>query len=213
MYLCGMPRPELSCHGARPDMELFALLSVGAGVNADADLEDVRHAVRASAGDARAYSWLVMCHQGPVYRYLVRLVRVPETARELTQDTFLRAFQAIPTWRPEARFRTWLFRIAHNLALDHLRRAKHVRLEPLEAGADVPDPAPGPERRLETAQRMRRLEQALAALAPAHREVLLLREIEEMSYEDIARALDLNLGTVRSRIARARAALLAVLRT
>lgn len=194
-------------------MELFAPPFVGAGVNADADLDDVHYAVRASAGDTRAYSWLVSRHQGPVYRYLVRLVRVPETARDLTQDTFLRAFQAIRSWRPEARFRTWLFRIAHNLALDHLRRAKHMRLEPLDAGADVPDPAPGPERRLETAQRAHRLEQALATLAPAHREILLLREIEEMSYEDIARTLDLNPGTVRSRIARARAALLAALRT
>lgn len=182
-------------------------------MNADTNLEDVRYAVLAGAGDAHAYTWLVTRHQGPVYRYLVRLVRVPETARELTQDTFLRAFQAIRSWRPEARFRTWLFRIAHNLALDHLRRTKHLRLEPLDAGLEVPDPAPGPDRQLETVQRARQLEQALAALAPAHREILLLREIEEMSYEDIARTLDLTLGTVRSRIARARAALLTILRT
>ncbi len=182
-------------------------------MNANADLEDMRYAVRASAGDANAYAWLVTRHQGAVHRYLVRLIGVPEIARELTQDTFLRAYQAIRTWRPEARFLTWLFRIAHNLALDHLRRAKHVRLEPLDEGLDVPDPAPGPEKQLETRQRARELERALATLAPAHREILLLREIEEMSYEDIAHALDLNLGTVRSRIARARTALLAALRT
>jgi RNA polymerase sigma-70 factor (ECF subfamily) len=181
-------------------------------VDAEAELEDDRQAVRASAGDARAYAWLVARHQGAVYRYLVRLTQAPEIARELTQDTFLRAYQAIRTWRPEARFRTWLFRIAHNLALDHLRRAGRVRMEPLESGMDVPDPAPGPDGRLETAQKVRQLEQALAAIAPAHREILLLREIEDMSYEDIARTLNLNLGTVRSRIARARAALLAVLR-
>lgn len=173
------------------------------GVDAEAELEDERHAVRASAGDAHAYAWLVARHQGAVYRYLARLTRAPETARELTQDTFLRAYQAI---------RTWLFRIAHNLALDHLRRTGRARLEPLEAGQDIPDPAPGPDGRLETVQRARRLERALGAIAPAHREILLLREIEGMSYEDIAHALNLNPGTVRSRIARARAALLAVLK-
>ncbi|MHA3904209.1 RNA polymerase sigma factor [Castellaniella sp. WN] len=181
-------------------------------MDADAELEDDRHAARASAGDAHAYSWLVARHQGAVYRYLVRLIQAPEIARELTQDTFLRAYQAIRDWRPEARFRTWLFRIAHNLALDHLRRTSRVRMEPLDAGLDVPDPAPGPDRLLETAQRVRRLEQALSVIAPTHREILLLREIEGMSYEDIARTLNLNPGTVRSRIARARAALLAVLK-
>lgn len=181
-------------------------------MSAETDLEDEQYAVRAGAGDDHAYSWLVARHQGAVYRYLVRMIRVPETARDLTQDTFLRAYQAIRAWRPEAKFRTWLFRIAHNLALDHLRRSGRVRMEPLESGLEIPDPAPGPERRLETAQRAHRLERALAAVAPAHREILLLREIEGMSYEDIARTLDLNPGTVRSRIARARAALLAALK-
>jgi RNA polymerase sigma-70 factor (ECF subfamily) len=181
-------------------------------VNAEADLEDTQYALRAGAGDERAYAWLVARHQGAVHRYLVRLIRTPETARDLTQDTFLRAYQVIRTWRPEAKFRTWLFRIAHNLALDHLRRTRRVRMEPLEAGLEIADPAPGPERRLENTQRVRQLEQALGVIAPAHREILLLREIEEMSYEDIAHALNLNPGTVRSRIARARAALLAALK-
>lgn len=195
-----------------PGRELFATFFVGVGVDAEAELEDERQAVRASAGDAHAYAWLVARHQGAVYRYLARLTRAPETARDLTQDTFLRAYQAIRTWRPEARFRTWLFRIAHNLALDHLRRAGRARMEPLETGLDIPDPAPGPDGRLETLQRARQLERALGAIASAHREILLLREIEGMSYDDIAHALNLNPGTVRSRIARARAALLAVLK-
>ncbi|MER1967909.1 sigma-70 family RNA polymerase sigma factor [Castellaniella sp. GW247-6E4] len=182
-------------------------------MNADSDLEDIQYAARAGAGDTHAYAWLVGRHQAAVHRYLVRLTGAPDAARDLTQDTFLRAFQAIGTWRPEAKFRTWLFRIAHNLALDYLRRARQWRrFVPLDDGLEVPDPAPGPAARLEATRDAQRLEAALAALPPAHREILLLREIEQMSYEDIARMLDLNLGTVRSRIARGRAALLAILR-
>jgi RNA polymerase sigma-70 factor (ECF subfamily) len=194
-------------------MELFATWIVEVYVNTDADLEDTQYAMRAGAGDAHAYAWLVAQHQAAVYRYLVRVVGAPETAYDLAQDTFLRAFQAISTWRPEAKFRTWLFRIAHNLALDHLRRARHMRFVPIEDGLRVPAPAPGPEAQFESMQKARRLEAALSALPFAHREILLLREIEGMSYEDIAQALGLSPGTVRSRIARARAALLAILRT
>ncbi|WP_322999151.1 RNA polymerase sigma factor [Castellaniella sp.] len=178
----------------------------------DTDPDDTRYALRAGAGDRHAFSWLVKRHQGAMHRYLTRMTGIPETARELTQDAFMRAFQALPSWRPEARFRTWLFRIAHNLALDHLRRAKRVTFQPLDEGLETPDSAPGPEERLETRQRVLQLEAALAALPTAHREILLLREIEEMSYEDIARTLELNPGTVRSRLARARAALLTALR-
>ncbi|MGB6242956.1 MAG: sigma-70 family RNA polymerase sigma factor [Castellaniella sp.] len=178
----------------------------------DADPDETQYALRAGAGDQHAFSWLVKRHQGAVHRYLARMTGLPETARELAQDTFVRAFRAMPSWRPEARFRTWLFRIAHNLALDHLRRAKRVVFEPLDDGLETPDPAPGPEQQLEAQQRIRQLETALAALPAAHREILLLREIEGMSYEDIAQTLELNPGTVRSRLARARAALLAVLR-
>ncbi len=181
-------------------------------MDTEIDSEEKRQAVRASAGDRRAYAWLVERHQGAIHRYLARMIRDPETARDLEQDTFLKAFQALPGWRPQAAFRTWLFRIAHNRALDHLRRARHERTEPLDAVLDVPDPAPGPHARLETARKVSQLESALATLSPAHREVLLLREIEDLSYDDIARALDLSPGTVRSRIARARAALLEALR-
>lgn len=195
-----------------PCRELFPVSYVGACVRMDADPEDTQYALRAGAGDRHAFSWLVKRHQGAVHRYLTRMIGIPETARELAQDTFVRAFQALPSWKPEARFRTWLFRIAHNLALDHLRRAKRVVFEPLDDSVDVQDTAPGPEQRLATLQRVRQLEAALATLPVAHREILLLREIEDLSYEDIAEALSLNLGTVRSRLARARAALLTVLR-
>lgn len=109
---------------------------------------------------------------------------------------------------PEALFKTWLFRIARNAAFDWLRRTKRVARVEIGEDFDVPDPAAGPDRIVETQQAYRLLEAALARLPPDHREVLLLREIEEMSYDEIADVLDIGVGTVKSRIARARAGLL-----
>lgn len=163
---------------------------------------------RAQRGDVAAFSELVKRYQERIYRFLVRLTRSQDDALDLTQETFLRAYQGLPGWRPDARFTTWLFRIARNLAFDLLRRHKRVEFVALEEDADIADPAPGPDAALETTQRLHMLEAALLRLPVEHREILLLREIEEMSYEEIAAVLDLNPGTVKSRIARARGTLL-----
>lgn len=173
-----------------------------------AHLDDLQCVMLAQRGDGKAFSELVARYQDRIYRFLLRLTRSPEDAAELTQDTFLRAYQGLARWRPDAQFKTWLFRIARNIAFDRLRRDKVVEFVELEEDADLPDTAGGPDAIVETAQRYRVLEAALACLAAEHREVLLLREIEDMSYEHIAAVLDLNVGTVKSRIARARAALL-----
>lgn len=173
-----------------------------------AHLDDQQCAQRARRGEGKAFSELVGRYQDRIYRFLLRLTRSPDEAADLTQDTFLRAYQAIARWQPDALFRTWLFRIARNAAFDRLRRNKLAEFVELDDDADLPDPAAGPEAVAETTQRLRLLEMALAQLAAEHREILLLREIEEMSYEEIALVLDLHLGTVKSRIARARAALL-----
>lgn len=174
------------------------------------DLEDDECVARAQRGDVAAFSELVARYQDRIYRFLVRLMRSPDDALELTQETFLSAYQALPRWRPDARFTTWLFRIARNEAFDWLRRSKRVEFVALgeRQDFDIADPAPTPDATLETKQRLRALEHALARLPTEHREILLLREIEEMSYDDIARVLDISLGTVKSRIARARAGLL-----
>ncbi len=173
-------------------------------------LEDDECVARAQRGDVAAFSELVARYQDRIYRFLVRLTRSQDDALELTQETFLSAYQALPRWRPDARFTTWLFRIARNQAFDWLRRSKRVEFVALEEGQgfDIADPAPTPDAALETVQRLRALERALARLPAEHREILLLREIEEMSYEEIAGVLDVSLGTVKSRIARARAGLL-----
>jgi RNA polymerase sigma-70 factor (ECF subfamily) len=170
------------------------------------DDECVRSAL---AGDRAAYSILVRRHQASLHRYLVRMVGSHDEALDLTQEAFVRAWQALAQWEPgAAQFRTWLFRIATNAALDVLRRGRTVEFVPLDDAFEAADSAAGPERLAQGAQELRRLEGALARLTPEHREVLLLREIEGMSYEEIGGVLVLTEGTVKSRLARARAALL-----
>jgi RNA polymerase sigma-70 factor (ECF subfamily) len=163
---------------------------------------------RSLDGDRTAFSGLVRRHQRSLYRYLLRMVGVPDEAMDLTQEAFVRAWQALPEWEPSARFRTWLFRIGSNAALDVLRRRKTVEFVPLDDAFEPVHAGPGPERQAQATQEIRQLEAALARLTPDHRQILLLREIEDMSYDEIARVLGLSEGTVKSRLARARSALI-----
>ncbi|MBW7924173.1 MAG: RNA polymerase sigma factor [Burkholderiaceae bacterium] len=172
--------------------------------------DDAGLAARARNGDSKAFTELVSRHQDRVFRFVFRMIGSREEAMDITQDSFVKAWQAMPRWRPDAQFGTWLLQIARNAALDVLRRGKVVAFEPLDADLPVADPAPTPEERVEARSRVASLDAALRMLAPEHREVLLLREVEDLSYAEIAQALGVAEGTVKSRIARARAALLAV---
>ena len=165
---------------------------------------------RAQAGDRKAFYELVRRHQVPVYRYLLRMLGSHDDAMELTQEAFIKAWQALPQWRPEAQFRTWLFRIANNMALDALRHRKLIEFVPLEDSFDAPGSEPDPEYQAQVTQEVRQLDASLKKLMPEHRQILLLREVEEMSYEEIGCVLSLNEGTVKSRLARARAALIEI---
>lgn len=176
-------------------------------VNDDPDGDWVR---RAQAGDRNAFSELVRRQQGPVYRFLLRMLRSHDDALELSQDAFLKAWLALPQWQPNARFRTWLFRIVSNTALDAIRRRSLVEFVPIDESFDTPSSAPTPEHQAQVTQEVRQLEASLAKLAPEHRQILLLREVEEMSYEEIGDVLSLSEGTVKSRLARARASLIGI---
>ena len=168
-----------------------------------ADEADV---ARARAGDTAAFSALVRRHQDRVFGFILRMLDARDEAMELTQDVFVKAWQALPGWRPEARFSTWLLQIARNAALDQLRRRRLIQFAPLDDGMDVADTAPGPEARYASRQRQALLENALQQIAAEHREILLLREIEDLSYAELAAVLGIAEGTVKSRLARARSA-------
>jgi RNA polymerase sigma-70 factor (ECF subfamily) len=179
------------------------------------DDADEELAARAQAGDRQAFALLVRRHQQRVFRFVLRMLGSRDEAMDLTQDTFLKAWNALPDWRPEARFATWLFQIARNATLDALRRRQLVEFVPLDDGTsdaadhDPSDAAPPPDVQVADRQRIGLLERALAALPAEQREILLLRELEDMSYAEIATTLGINEGTVKSRLARARVAALA----
>lgn len=170
--------------------------------------EDGLLAERARAGDQRAFAGLVRRHQDRVFRFLLRMTGSRDEAMDLTQETFMKAWQALPRWQPQAQFRTWLFQIARNGALDLLRRRAAVEFVPIDEDPGMPAHAPGPEEGLDLRQRFGLLEAALRRLPVEHREVLLLREVEDLSYAEIAAALGIQEGTVKSRIARARVSLI-----
>lgn len=179
------------------------------------DLGEARLVARAREGDRAAFDALVEAHLPQVWRVVWRIVRNDADAEDVVQDAFLTAWKAIPNFRGEASVATWLHRIATTRALNHLERA-HVRRagqttpideDPDGEGLPVPDSRPSPLAALEAAELARRLKRCLEELPAAWRAILALREGESLAYEEIARALDLALGTVRSRIARARTAL------
>jgi RNA polymerase sigma-70 factor (ECF subfamily) len=161
----------------------------------------------AQQGDRRAFEALVRAHQDRIYRHLLHMTGSREEALELAQETFIKAWQALPSWRPEAQFHTWLFRIASNAALDALRRRRTVEFVALDEDYDTPAHGPGPEAQLLAKQRVAAVDVALGRLSADQREIVLLREVEGLSYGELAATLDIDEGTVKSRLARARAAL------
>jgi len=163
---------------------------------------------RLRRGDPGAFDALLARYQNRLYRYLQRLVREPAVAEDLFQQTWLRVVQNIRSLDPGRNFEAWLFRIAHNLAIDHLRRHRMESLdEPLPsgeaAGTLLSAPSPGALERLLDKERDRWLAATLAELPAIQREVLTLRFEEEMKLEEIAEVLDIPLSTAKSRLKRA----------
>ena len=174
----------------------------------------VEELVRAAAkGRTDAFEELVRLHEKKVYALTLRMCGNPEDARDAAQEAFLSAWRGLPSFRGEAGFSTWLYRLASNAAIDQLRRNRRQREEAsLDAGEmDTPDQSPGPQEAAEGSELQRAVANGLASLSEDHRRILLLREYQELSYDEIAQTLDMDLGTVKSRISRARRALRKIL--
>jgi RNA polymerase sigma-70 factor (ECF subfamily) len=152
---------------------------------------------------------VVLPHLDAAYRLCRWLTRDATDAQDLTQESMLRALRYFHAFRGD-QARPWLLRIVRNTWSD-LRRRKAAAGAPMEEAEEVPDDAPGPEQNVEATDRRRLVAAALAELAPPLREVLVLREIEDLSYKQIAEVMDLPIGTVMSRLARARERLAEVL--
>jgi RNA polymerase sigma-70 factor (ECF subfamily) len=147
----------------------------------------------------------------PVWRLARRLTASDDEAFDATQEIFLRVWRGLGGFRGEAKLSTWVFQIAWNYLRGHHRRQgrglKLVADESESLVARAPDPAPGPERRAVSSDLLARVTQAMDSLPEHYRVVVWLRDGEDLSYSEIAEVLDLPIGTVRSRLARARSAL------
>jgi RNA polymerase sigma factor (sigma-70 family) len=181
---------------------------VASSAPADADHAYVAATLR---GDLRAFEALVERHRDVVVRVAARIAG-REEAEDVSQDAFLRAFHRLGRFRADASFRAWLLQITHNAAIDHISRR---RPEPVEEVAEDHEQTVArlPAERLESRERMARLERKLRGLSPEARAVLVLRDIEGLSYEEIAAITQAPLGTVKVRLFRARRDLIGMLRT
>jgi RNA polymerase sigma factor (sigma-70 family) len=166
----------------------------------------------ARAGDAGAFESLVLTHQKQVYNLALRMVGNEEDALDMSQEAFLRAYTSLEHFRGDSKFSVWLYRLTSNLCIDFIRSRKRRSAVSLgytdENGEDqeleIPDLRFSPETELEKKELRRQVAAGLETLSPEYRQILILREINGLSYEEIGQALSLEAGTVKSRIFRAR---------
>jgi RNA polymerase sigma-70 factor (ECF subfamily) len=170
----------------------------------------------AREGREAAYRELIRRYERPVFSLILRMVRDRQLAEDLSQETFIKALNAIGSYRPEFKFSSWIFKIANNAAIDHLRRREVDTLsldgapnatsqDDIEATAlQVGDKGETPLAELEARELGTAIERAIGQLRPEYRSCILLRHVEGLAYEEIAQLLDLPLGTVKTYIHRAR---------
>lgn len=164
--------------------------------------------IRARDGDMDAFEALVRSHSGPVYRVALRMLGDTSDAEDVTQDVFLQAWRSLDQFRGDSALSTWLYRVVTNRCLNRLNRSR--RTDPMPD--TVLSPAPGPARTVEARSQVADLGRVIQGLSPEQRAVLVLREIEGCSYEQIAEILGVGLPAVKSRLHRARLSVLTAMR-
>ena len=171
---------------------------------------------RSRGGDLDAFNALVLAYQGRVYNLCLRMLGAPQPAEDATQDAFVAAYRAVARFQggPGSSFRSWLLRIASNACLDELRRRRSRPQVPLDAstgddrpGLDLPSADEPLDLRAERGELAGAIRDGLATLPPDQRLAVILRDVQGLAYEEVARATGASQGTVKSRIARGRAAL------
>jgi RNA polymerase sigma-70 factor (ECF subfamily) len=163
-------------------------------------------------GDEKAFKTLLTKYRNLVYTIMIKMVRNPQEAEDLTQEAFMKAFNSLASFNEEFAFSTWLMKIATNNCIDFLRKRKlrtYSIHEPIQykdekIEIDIPDAEPTPEKTLLQHERKKVLESAIEELPERYKYVVILRHKEEKSYEEIAEILNLPLGTVKAQIFRAR---------
>ena len=159
-------------------------------------------------GDEAAWHRFISEYEGRIYGYLYRLEGNSEDALDLTQEVFYRAWRSIRTFRPGERVLPWLYQVARNTQIESHRRKQHARFSLEEAhediGFEVPSDARSPVQAAESEQAQDRVQRALMGLAPEYREAVVLRFVEDLTYDEIARIQGVATGTAKSRVFRAK---------
>ncbi len=177
-------------------------------------VSDTDLVARAAAGDGTSFDQLVERYHRPIANFIFRMVGNYENALDLSQEVFIKVYGSLGRYNPEFKFSTWIYKIASNTAIDHLRK-QSVATAPLylvsgddeEFELPIPAKGPSPERALERTERSAQIEEAISKLPPRYRELIVLRHVSELSYDEIAEVTGLPLGTVKNRIFRAREAM------
>jgi len=180
-----------------------------------AEAEDEALVARAQAGNMKAYDLLVTRHRGRIYAMIRNMVKNETDAWDLSQEVFIKAWQALPRFEAKARFSTWLYRIAHNAVYDFTRRRRpeggdeindeifaRDRIDP--AAVATPTESRSPDDALAGDELRVKIEAALAKLSPEHREAVILKDVQGLAYKEIADVMECSLGTVMSRLFYAR---------
>ncbi len=174
-------------------------------MNDDQDQALVRQTLR---GEKKAFEVIVRKYQQPLFNYIGRMVGEKETALDLTQEVFVRAFSSLRSYEPRFKFSTWLYRIASHLVIDHWRKKKlptYSLSGSLDEEADdrmlnLPDHGPSVARRFEMAELRAKIEEALERLPPLFRELFIWRHMNGLSYDEIAEIKKMPIGTVKNRV-------------
>ena len=173
-------------------------------------------------GDRSAFDALVRQYEQKAFQYAVRLTRDPDEAADVVAEAFVRVYNAIGNFRSQSAFGTWLYRILTNCYLDHRKKDKSrfqtslessVQIEGGEVERQIQDPAPGPADEAERSAREAAVQEALSQMPEYQKAMLIMYHVENLTYEEISEALDLPLGTVKSRLNRARHSLRDLLST
>jgi len=186
--------------------------SDNAKVSSDTDV----HLVKAAQnGDQEAYNQLVTIHRGKIYAMIQNMLYNQADAWDLTQEVFIKAWRALPKFEARAKFSTWLYRIAHNVVYDWMRKKKiqsagefddailsDATIEP--SARTTPRESVAPDKAMENSELMQKIRGAMSHLSPEHRQVISLREIEGYDYKEISEIMESSIGTVMSRLFYAR---------
>jgi RNA polymerase sigma-70 factor (ECF subfamily) len=155
-------------------------------------------------GDPSQFEWIVLKYQDRIYNLCRYLLGNPQDAEDAAQDVFIKAYRKLKDFRPESSLYTWLYRIGVNTCLDHKRKFRPEPLKDQSSAEYLPSAEPSPERHYQSKEIGQAIQTALEQLSGNSRAIIVLREVEGLSYEEIAEVLDTSVGTVKSRISRTR---------